>query len=103
MKKIVFRALTNRGGTLMPAWSLFVWLAIGAVAGLLARNFIGGTPPFGKIGDIILGIAGGVVGGYILALAGVAGSVGGLIGTCITALIGALLLVWLSNRLKVKG
>ena len=57
----------------MPAWSLFVWLAIGAIAGLSARRFIGGTPPFGKIGDMILGIA------------------------------GALLLVWLSNRIKVKS
>jgi len=86
----------------MPAWSLFVWLAIGAVAGLVARRFIGGTPPFGKVGDIILGIAGGVVGGYLLALAGMGGTVGGLIGTCVASLIGALLLVWLSNRIKVK-
>jgi uncharacterized membrane protein YeaQ/YmgE (transglycosylase-associated protein family) len=86
----------------MPAWSLFVWLVIGGVAGLVARKFIGGTPPFGKVGDIILGIAGGVVGGYILALLGVAGTVGGLIGTCVTALVGALLLIWLSNFIKVK-
>jgi uncharacterized membrane protein YeaQ/YmgE (transglycosylase-associated protein family) len=86
----------------MPAWSLLVWLAIGATAGLVARRFIGGNPPFGKAGDMILGIAGGVVGGYLLALAGVGGTVGGLIGTCITALIGALLLVWLSNRINVK-
>ena len=86
----------------MPAWSLFVWLAIGAVAGLVARRFIGGTPPFGTIGDIILGIAGAVVGGYLLALSGVGGTVGGLIATCISALLGALLLVWLSNRIKIK-
>jgi uncharacterized membrane protein YeaQ/YmgE (transglycosylase-associated protein family) len=86
----------------MPAWSLFVWLAIGAVAGLLARRFIGGTPPFGTIGDIILGIAGAVVGGYLLALLGVGGTVGGLIATCVSALLGALLLVWLSNRIKIK-
>jgi len=87
----------------MPAWSLFLWLAIGAIAGLVARGFIGGTPPFGKIGDLILGIAGGVVGGYLLAVLGAGGTLGGLIGTCISALVGALLLVWLSNRIKVKG
>jgi uncharacterized membrane protein YeaQ/YmgE (transglycosylase-associated protein family) len=89
----------------MPAWSLFVWLAIGAVAGLTARRFIGGTPPFGTIGDIILGIAGGVVGGYGLALLGIGGggTVGGLILTCVAALLGALLLVGLSNRIKVKS
>ena len=88
----------------MPAWSLLVWLAIGAIAGLIARSFIGGTPPFGKIGDMILGIAGGVVGGYGLALLGVGGSgtVGGLIVTCVAALAGALLLVWLSKIIKVK-
>ena len=88
----------------MPAWSLLVWLVIGAIAGLIARSFIGGTPPFGKIGDMILGIAGGVVGGYGLALLGVGGSgtVGGLIVTCVAALAGALLLVWLSKIIKVK-
>jgi uncharacterized membrane protein YeaQ/YmgE (transglycosylase-associated protein family) len=53
---------------------------------------------------MILGIAGGVVGGYITALLGIGagGTVGGLIITCIAALAGAMLLVWLSNRLKVR-
>ena len=88
----------------MPAWSLLDWLAIGAIAGLVARSFIGGTPPFGKVGDMILGIAGGVVGGYGLALLGVGGSgtVGGLIVTCVAALVGALLLVWLSKRINIQ-
>lgn len=88
----------------MPAWSLLVWLTIGAIAGLIARGFVGGIPPFGKIGDMILGIAGGVVGGYGLALLGVGGSgtVGGLIVTCVAALAGALLLVWLSKRIRVQ-
>jgi uncharacterized membrane protein YeaQ/YmgE (transglycosylase-associated protein family) len=86
----------------MPAWALFVWLAIGAIAGLLGRKVVGGVPPFGKIGDVILGIAGGVVGGYLLALLGVGGTLGGLLGTLATALIGAMLLIWSSNTLKVK-
>lgn len=82
---------------------IIIWLAIGAIVGLVARSFIGGTPPFGRIGDIILGVAGGVVGGYITALLGIGASctVGGLIITCIAALAGAMLLVWLSNRFKV--
>jgi uncharacterized membrane protein YeaQ/YmgE (transglycosylase-associated protein family) len=84
---------------------LFVWLGIGALAGLNARNFVGGIPPFGRIGDMMLGVAGGVVGGYGLALLGIGagGTVGGLILTCVAALAGALLLVWLSNRIKVKS
>ena len=67
----------------MPAWSLLVWLTIGAIAGLIARGFVGG---------------------YGLALLGVGGSgtVGGLIVTCVAALAGALLLVWLSKRIRVQ-
>jgi len=87
----------------MPAWSLIVWLAIGAVAGLVARGIIGGRPPFGMAGDIVLGIAGAVVGGFLLALTGLGGTVGGLIGTMVAALLGALLLIWLSNFIKVRS
>jgi uncharacterized membrane protein YeaQ/YmgE (transglycosylase-associated protein family) len=86
----------------MPAWSLIVWLVIGAAAGLVARRAIGGTPPFGKVGDMVLGIAGGVVGGFLLALAGVGSTVGGLIGTMVAALVGAVVLIWLSNFIKVR-
>ncbi|MGF1546763.1 MAG: GlsB/YeaQ/YmgE family stress response membrane protein [Thiotrichales bacterium] len=84
----------------MPAWSLIAWLVIGAAVGFLARRYIGGTPPFGKVGDIILGIAGGVVGGYIPAILGIGATVIGLVVTLITALLGAALMLWLSNRIK---
>ncbi len=84
----------------MALWTLFVWLVIGAIAGFLARKIIGGTSPFGLIGDIILGIVGGVLGGYILALAGLGNTVGGLIGTIITATLGAVVLVWTTKFLK---
>jgi len=86
----------------MPTWSLIVWLAIGGVAGLVARSFLGGTPPFGKIGDIVLGIAGAIVGGMVVATM-VPGTTGGLLVTIITALLGALALIWLSNKLKTGG
>lgn len=83
----------------MALWTLLVWVVIGALAGFVARNFLGGVPPFGKIGDIILGMAGAVVGGYVLALLGASGG-GGIIVTLLTALLGAVLLIWLSNKIK---
>ena len=83
----------------MALWTLLVWLAIGAAAGLLARKFMGGNSPFGLIGDIILGIAGGVLGGYIVALLGVPGT-GGIIGSIVTALLGALLIIWGARKIK---
>jgi len=33
----------------MPAWALLVWLAIGALAGLLARRVVGGVPPLARL------------------------------------------------------
>ena len=83
----------------MALWTLLVWLTIGAVAGLLARNIMGGTSPFGMVGDVILGIVGGVLGGYIVALAGVPGT-GGIIGSMVVALLGAMLIIWGARKIK---
>jgi uncharacterized membrane protein YeaQ/YmgE (transglycosylase-associated protein family) len=49
---------------------------------------------YGAIGDIIIGIIGAIVGGFIMQKLGFAGS-GGLIYTVIVAIIGAVLLTWL--------
>ncbi len=86
----------------MALWTLLVWLAVGAIAGILARKIMGGTSTFGFIGDIILGIAGGVVGGYLMALAGLGNTTGGLIATIVTATIGAVILVWSTRFLKAN-
>ena len=55
-----------------------------------------GTSPFGFIGDIILGI----LGGYLMAHAGLGNTTGGLIATIITAVMGAVFLVWTTRFLK---
>lgn len=83
----------------MALWTLLVWLAVGAVAGILARNIMGGTSPFGMTGDVILGIVGGVLGGYIVALSGVGGT-GGIISSIVVALGGALLILWGARKIK---
>lgn len=83
----------------MALWTLLVWLAVGAVAGILARNIMGGTSPFGVIGDVVLGIVGGVLGGYIVGLLGFGGT-GGIIGSIVVALLGALLILWGARKIK---
>lgn len=84
----------------MALWTLFVWLGVGALAGFIARKIFGGTSPFGIVGDVILGLAGGVVGGYLFALAGLGNTVGGLIASIIAAIAGATLLVGSTRFLK---
>lgn len=84
----------------MVLWVLLVWLAVGATAGILARKVMGGTSPFGLVGDAVLGLAGGIVGGYLMALAGLGNTLGGLIATVVTAVIGAVFLIWTTRFLK---
>lgn len=70
------------------------WIIIGGVAGGLARNIMGArNRPF--INDVILGVIGAWVGGFVVSLIGWDDSldIGFGIGTLVTALIGAVLLI----------
>jgi uncharacterized membrane protein YeaQ/YmgE (transglycosylase-associated protein family) len=53
---------------------------------------------YGVVVDIVLGIVGAVVGGWLMGLLGI--HAGGFIGTIIIAIIGAVFLIWLSRLLK---
>lgn len=48
--------------------SLLVWIVVGLAAGWLASLFLGGG---GLVRNIIIGMIGSIVGGYVFAIAGV--------------------------------
>ena len=83
----------------MPLWTLLVWLVIGGLAGFLAGRILGKEPPFGLVGDIALGILGGIVGGWVLGLFGLSGG-GGIFGSFVVALLGALGILWVVRKVK---
>lgn len=70
---------------------LLTWLIVGLVAGLLAAMLVGGV---GLIGDIIVGIVGAFVGGWIFSKLGVSVPFSGLLGTIFTAFVGAVVLLF---------
>ncbi len=69
---------------------LLTWLIVGLVAGVLAGLFVGGV---GLIGDIVVGIVGAFVGGWIFRELHVHTPFTGLGGTIFQAFIGALVLL----------
>jgi uncharacterized membrane protein YeaQ/YmgE (transglycosylase-associated protein family) len=77
--------------------SLIIFLVLGAVAGWLAGLIMKGRG-FGLLGNIIVGIIGAVLGGYLFGALGLAA--GGLIGSLITAVIGAVVLLFLISLIK---
>lgn len=79
---------------------LLTWLIVGLIAGVLASLVVGGG--FGLIGDIVIGIVGAFVGGWIFRQLGVSSPFGGLAGTIFTAFIGAVVLLFLL-RLISRG
>lgn len=78
---------------------LLTWIIVGLVAGVLAGMLVGGV---GLIGDIIVGIIGAFVGGWIFSQLGVNAPFGGLAGTIFTAFIGAVVLLFLLH-LVMRG
>jgi uncharacterized membrane protein YeaQ/YmgE (transglycosylase-associated protein family) len=72
--------------------SIIAWILLGLVAGWLAGQFMRGSG-YGIIGDIILGIIGAVVGGFIAgALLGV-DVTGFNIPSIIIAFVGAVIVI----------
>ena len=81
---------------------LLTWLIVGLVAGVLASMVMGGTG-YGLIGDIVIGIVGAFVGGWIFSALHVSSPLGGLAGTILVAFIGAVVLLFLIHLLRRRS
>ncbi|MGZ5432498.1 MAG: GlsB/YeaQ/YmgE family stress response membrane protein [Thermoanaerobaculia bacterium] len=78
---------------------ILTWLIVGLVAGVLASMVMGGTG-YGIVGDIIIGIIGAFVGGWLFSKLGVSTPFGGLAGTIFTAFIGAVVLLFVLRLIR---
>jgi uncharacterized membrane protein YeaQ/YmgE (transglycosylase-associated protein family) len=78
---------------------LLTWLIVGLIAGVLASLVMGGTG-YGLIGDIIIGIVGAFVGGWLFTKLGVSSPFGGLAGVIFVAFIGAVVLLFILRLIR---
>ncbi len=79
--------------------SLLAWLVVGLIAGAIASRVVAGRG-FGCLADIVVGVAGALIGGYLLgAVFGVSGTVG-FFGSIIVAFLGAAVLLALLKLLS---
>ena len=75
-----------------------VWWLIVGIAGMLAGLVMKGGG-YGVVVDIILGILGAFVGGWVFGLLGI-GAGGGMVGSIVVAFVGACILIGISRALK---
>jgi uncharacterized membrane protein YeaQ/YmgE (transglycosylase-associated protein family) len=78
---------------------ILTWIIVGLIAGVLASLVMGGTG-YGLIGDIIIGIAGAFVGGWLFAKLGASSPFGGLAGVIFVAFIGAVVLLFVLRVIR---
>ena len=69
---------------------ILTWIIVGLIAGVLADLVVGG---YGLIADVVVGIVGAFIGGFLFAHMGWASPFAGLAGTIFVAFIGAVLLL----------
>jgi uncharacterized membrane protein YeaQ/YmgE (transglycosylase-associated protein family) len=75
----------------MEVTALLIFLTIGALAGWLAGLIMGGEG-MGLIVNILVGLVGAVIGGWLFEAAGI--ETGGLLGALLTATTGAIVLLF---------
>jgi uncharacterized membrane protein YeaQ/YmgE (transglycosylase-associated protein family) len=80
--------------------SVIAWVIIGLIAGWLAGTVSRGRG-FGCIGDIILGMVGAIIGGWIFVKLGIFG--GGLLYSIAAATVGAVILVAIARVFSGGG
>ena len=78
--------------------SLILFILIGLAAGWLAGKIIRGGG-FGVVGDIVVGMIGALIGGFLFQRSGVYAG-GGLLGSLIVATIGAIILLFVLRLFK---
>ena len=69
---------------------LVIVIVVGAIVGWLASLIVKGSGS-GFWGDVLFGIGGSLIAGYLLPLAGI--SLGGVVGSLIASVIGAIILI----------
>lgn len=69
------------------------WIVVGVLAGFLAKAVVPGEGPGGILGDLVIGIVGALLGGWIFSALGVAGASSGLLWSIFVAFVGAVVLL----------
>lgn len=85
-----------------PTLGFFGWLILGGLAGWVASMIKGRDAQMGVGLNIVVGVIGGLIGGWLLTLFGFDVAGGGWIFSFLTCLLGAVILLWIVNALTSR-
>ena len=79
------------------------WIILGALAGWIASKIMGKDKEMGAAANIVVGIIGAFVGGFLISFLGGQGLTGFNLWSLIVAVIGAVVLLWIVNLFRKKS
>ncbi|PIZ62560.1 GlsB/YeaQ/YmgE family stress response membrane protein [Candidatus Roizmanbacteria bacterium CG_4_10_14_0_2_um_filter_39_13] len=79
---------------------IILWIIFGALAGWVASIIMKTNSGQGTISDIIMGIVGAVVGGFIMNLLGLSGVNGFNLYSFAVAVIGAIVVIYIGRMVR---
>lgn len=82
---------------------VIVWIIFGALAGWIASVITGDDARQGALGNILVGIIGAVVGGYIMNIFGYNGVTGFNAYSMFVAILGAAISLWIYKMVAVRA
>ncbi|MBA5244702.1 MULTISPECIES: GlsB/YeaQ/YmgE family stress response membrane protein [Corynebacterium] len=85
-----------------PAMGLIGWIVIGGLAGWIGSKIQNRDAQMGIGLNIVVGVIGGLLGGWLLSVFGVDVAGGGLFFSFLTCLLGAVILLWIINLVTSK-
>jgi len=80
--------------------NILVWIIFGAIAGWIASIIMGRNRQMGAIANIIVGIIGAFLGGYIMQLFGAQGVTGFNLPSLLVAIVGAVVLLFIVGLVR---
>ena len=84
----------------MPHMEVLGWIVVGFLAGALSSGVAGRSGPQGCIGNTVVGILGGLLGGWFATEELHMGSTSGFLGALVVAFLGATVIRLVLNALE---
>ena len=82
--------------------NIVLWIVFGALSGWIASMIMGKNHEMGIVANIIVGIIGAAIGGFLASLLGIGAITGFNIGSLLISIAGASLLLFIIHMVKKK-
>jgi len=81
--------------------NILIWIIVGLVAGWIAGQLMKGSG-YGILGDLVLGLVGAIVGGWLFSVIAPSAEPSGLLGSILVATIGAVVVLFVARLLGAR-